>query len=76
MSKHCKICGVEIPAGRLKILPHTTTCTEHSNTSRFASNIIQHGNLEDDGFQEVEIVRDPKHIEQLNQYKDQIGKYQ
>jgi hypothetical protein len=74
--KHCKVCGTEIPAGRLKVLPHATTCTEHSTTSKFVSNVIQHGELEADGFQEIEIIRDPKLAEALNSYKQQQGKYQ
>jgi hypothetical protein len=26
----CKVCSIEIPAERLEILPHTTTCVKHS----------------------------------------------
>lgn len=74
--KKCKVCGCEIPAGRLTALPHTTTCTEHSNVSKFGANIVQIGSLEDDGFQEVDIVRDPQALEQLNYYRERIGKYQ
>ncbi len=73
--KNCKVCGIEIPAGRLKALPTATTCVEHSTTSRFGHNIVQVGNLEDDGYQEVEVIRDPKALEALNQYKQQQGNY-
>jgi hypothetical protein len=74
--KNCSVCGTQIPEGRLKALPNTSTCTEHSSASKFGLNIVQHGKLEDDGFQEVEIVRDPRAMEQLKYYKDQLGKYQ
>jgi hypothetical protein len=30
MTRHCKVCGVEIPAERLEVLPDTETCTAHS----------------------------------------------
>lgn len=32
MKKHCKFCGTEIPEGRLKALPNTTTCVNCSDT--------------------------------------------
>jgi hypothetical protein len=73
--KKCKTCGCEIPAKRLEALPHTQTCVEHSNVSKFTANIVQVGSLEDDGFQEIEVVRDPQALEQLNYYRDQLGKY-
>lgn len=74
--KPCKVCGCEIPAARIKALPHTQTCVQHSDVSRFSVNIVQIGTLEGDGYQEVEIVRDPKAMEQLKYYKDQQGRYQ
>lgn len=30
MERRCVVCGVKIPKGRLKLLPATATCTEHS----------------------------------------------
>jgi hypothetical protein len=30
MQKTCKVCGCEIPAERLEVLPDTETCTQHS----------------------------------------------
>lgn len=30
MAKVCSVCGTEIPAERLEILPDTETCTAHS----------------------------------------------
>jgi len=31
MEKFCKICGQQIPAERLEVLPDTETCVKHSN---------------------------------------------
>ena len=73
--RKCSVCGTEIPEARVKALPNTTTCVQHSTTERFGLNIVQHGTLEDDGFQEVEIIRNPRSMEQLNEYKKQLGNY-
>lgn len=75
MTKICTVCGTEIPAGRLKALPMTNTCIQHSSAEKFGTNIVQYGNIEDDGFQEIEIVRDPRVFAQLNEYKKQQGSY-
>lgn len=32
----CSVCGCEIPEARLKALPKTTTCVQHSGVSRVA----------------------------------------
>lgn len=74
--KTCKVCGTEIPAGRLKAVPNADTCVAHSGATKFAANVVQNGVLEDDGFQELDIIRDEKSLEQLTYYKSQLGKYQ
>jgi hypothetical protein len=72
----CKICGEEIPEGRLKALPGATTCVQHSTASKFAANVVSYGNAEaGDLVSEIEIVRDEKALEQLNHYSKQIGSY-
>lgn len=73
--RKCKVCDKVIPEGRIKILPHTQTCVDHSTEKPFGVNTVQVGDLEDDGYQETEIIRDPKVIEELNYYKKQQGKY-
>jgi len=74
--RNCKVCGIQIPEGRIKILPNTVTCVEHSETSKFAINIVSQGDPEKgDLNQEVEIIRDPKTVEELNYYKKQQGTY-
>ncbi len=74
--KYCTHCGTEIPAGRLKMLPYATTCVAHSTTTKFGTNIVQHGHIDDDGYQEVEIVRDPNLLQALHDYKQLQGKFQ
>lgn len=74
--KNCSVCGSQIPEGRLKAVPTAKTCVEHSTTTPFGLNIVQHGTLEADGYQEFEVVRDPRVLEELNHYRNQIGKYQ
>ncbi len=72
----CKMCGEEIPEGRLKALPGATTCVQHSTASKFAANVVSYGNAEaGDLVSEIEIVRDEKALEQLNHYSKQIGSY-
>lgn len=75
MKKFCKVCGEQIPEGRVKALPHTKTCTAHSTTERFGYNIVQHGDFEDDCWQEVEVIRDPQTMAELREYKKQQGTY-
>lgn len=74
--KVCKVCGCEIPAVRIKALPGTDTCVQHSEVSKFSANVVQVGTLEADGFQEIEIIRSPQASEQLKYYREQLGKYQ
>ena len=74
--KTCKVCGTEIPEGRLKALPGTTTCVQHSTASKFAANVVSTGNAEaGDLINEIEIVRDATSVEKLNHYSKQLGSY-
>lgn len=70
----CKVCKAPIPEGRLKVYPETDTCTAHSSTSKFISNIIQHGDYEGDGYQEIEIIRDPEAARKLSEYDGKTNK--
>ena len=73
--KNCKVCGQEIPAGRLKALPNATTCVQHSNADKFMANIISYGNPESDLNQEIEIVRTKEQAQMLETYYKQMGNY-
>lgn len=72
---NCTVCGIEIPAKRLEILPNTKTCVNHSTAERFAVNVVQHGDFEDDCFQEVEVIRNPRAAQELDNYRKQLGSY-
>lgn len=43
---YCEICGCEIPAGRLKALPKTKTCTTCSDTQKVGGFTIIAGKTE------------------------------
>lgn len=73
--KNCKVCGQEIPAGRVKALPNTTTCVQHSNADKFVANIISYGNPESDINQEIEIIRSKDIADQLETYYKLQGTY-
>lgn len=74
--KNCCVCDQPIPEGRLKALPHTNTCVQHSTTGRYSANIVSYGDPEKGELnQEIEIVRDSKTINNLEQYRKQLGNY-
>lgn len=39
-TRRCRTCGTEIPAERLEILPHTQTCTEHSEAQAYTGYMV------------------------------------
>lgn len=43
MSKHCKVCSVEIDPRRIAILPDTQTCTQHSTAEKKVAMVVQMG---------------------------------
>lgn len=74
--KKCTVCGVEIPAGRIKALPSTNTCVNHSQADRYVGNVVSIGDPEaGDAFQEFDIVRTAEAKQQLSHYKSQLGSY-
>ncbi len=73
--KVCKVCGTEIPAGRVKALPNTSTCVQHSSAEKFAAAVVSFGNPEDDAFQEIEILRDTSAKKAYQAYRDSLGSY-
>lgn len=36
----CAVCHDEIPEGRLKAVPGTRTCVQHSTATKFAANVV------------------------------------
>lgn len=76
MTKLCKICNAEIPAGRLKAIPNAQTCVQHSTESAWKVNVVNVGDVEkDDHYQEFEIIKDPSTYQKLQDYKNQQGNY-
>ncbi|MDX2195594.1 MAG: hypothetical protein NW207_04180 [Cytophagales bacterium] len=49
----CLHCGIEIPIERLKILPHTHTCVQCSDTQRVYGHAVITGKT---SYSEIEIV--------------------
>jgi Prokaryotic dksA/traR C4-type zinc finger len=73
--KNCKVCNQPIPEGRLKALPETVVCTEHSNAAAYRGNIVNVGKNEDDSYQEIDIIRDQSTYEKLEHYRSQQGQF-
>jgi len=74
--KNCCICNQPIPEGRLKLLPNTNTCVQHSNASRYSVNVVSYGDPEKGELnQEFDIIRDPKTMQTLENYRKQLGSY-
>jgi len=76
IGKKCTVCGVEIPAGRIKAVPNTRTCVQHSQTDRYVGTVVSIGNPEaGDSFQEFDIVRTEEGKRKLHHYQSQLGSY-
>lgn len=75
MERICKVCGIAIPEGRLKAIPTTRTCTEHSNAERFSAAINSFGTSGDNAYQEIEILRTHEDKESYHKYKSSLGTY-
>jgi hypothetical protein len=71
MSKKFCHCGAEIPEGRLKALPNTTTCMAHSETGRKGAVTVQIG--EGDHTYNDIVILEPEQIEQYNQLMGAFG---
>ncbi len=70
MARRCVVCNVLIPEGRLKILPHTRTCVNHSTTSAYAARPIHTGTSADDAMQDIAIIKDPAAAAEYDRLKD------
>lgn len=69
MARRCIICNVEIPQGRLNILPETKTCVNHSTTEPYAARRTSTGTSADDLDTGIEIFKDPtvaKRVDELD----------
>lgn len=68
--RNCKVCNQPIPEGRLKILPNTHTCVNHSDTSRYYVRPVINS---DEDYSELEIIKDPEMIERVRDYESKAG---
>ena len=65
MSKKLCHCGTEIPEGRLKALPTTTTCTSCSETGRKGAITVQIGDG-DHTYNDI-VILEPEQVNHYNQ---------
>jgi hypothetical protein len=65
MSKKFCHCGTEIPEGRLKALPNTTTCTSCSETGRKGAVTVQIGDG-DHTYNDI-VILEPEQVNHYNQ---------
>jgi len=65
MSKKFCHCGTEIPEGRLKALPKTTTCTSCSETGRKGAVTVQIGDG-DHTYNDI-VILEPEQVNHYNQ---------
>ncbi len=73
---NCIVCGTTIPEGRLKAIPGTKRCVQHSDATRFVGNLVSTGNAEaGELHQEFEVIRDPKQADTLHNYSKLQGRY-
>ena len=70
MARRCIVCNVLIPEGRLKILPHTRTCVNHSTTSAYAARPVHTGTSADDAMQDIAIIKDPAAAAEYDRLRD------
>tara|TARA_R110000868_G_scaffold82514_1_gene232956 strand:- start:186 stop:413 length:228 start_codon:yes stop_codon:yes gene_type:complete len=71
MDKYCIECGTQIPEGRVKILPNTRTCVEHSTTDAYAARRTYSGTSADDGESGIYIYKDPKEAAAMDRLEKQ-----
>ena len=67
-SVRCTVCNCQIPAGRIKALPHTTECAAHSKATPVYGHTFCHGDV-DDGFTDISIIHDPAVANQIEQLR-------
>ena len=69
MERNCSICGNQIPEGRIKALPKTTTCTQCSATDRVVGHAMITGK---NTYSELQIM-DAETARKLNDLENRIG---
>ena len=74
MSRQCITCGIEIDPRRIKILPHTQTCTQHSTAEKKVAVTVQMGEGDHTWIETYAVEREDydKMIELEKNYKKQV----
>jgi len=70
MERKCIVCNILIPEGRLKILPNTRTCVEHSTTSAYNVRPVHTGTSADNAMQDIAIIKDPEAAAEYDRLRD------
>lgn len=68
MERKCIVCDVVIPEARVKILPNTRTCVEHSTATPYGMRTVAYGTNADNAQQEFEIIRDAELARKIEEY--------
>jgi hypothetical protein len=68
MARKCIVCSEDIPEGRVKILPNTKTCVNHSTTSAYQVRSINTGKSADDAEQEIVIIKCDELAKRFDEY--------
>jgi hypothetical protein len=71
MARQCIVCSADIPEGRIKILPNTKTCVNHSTTEAYAARRTFNGSSADDLDTGIEIFRNPDEARRLDELDNQ-----
>ena len=74
MSRQCITCGIEIDPRRIKILPHTQTCTQHSTAEKKVAVTVQIGEGDHTWIETYAVEREDydKMMELEKNYKKQV----
>ena len=75
MARKCIVCNVEIPQGRINILPHTKTCVNHSTTEPYVARRTFNGTSADDMEDGIQIFKSAEEARKMDELDNQRYKY-
>jgi hypothetical protein len=73
MKRNCNICNDEIPEGRLKALPNTSTCVNCSSTNKVKAIIVTNGNTIEEVYETIQIIDDQSVLREINNLRKTGG---
>jgi len=71
MARQCVVCNTDIPEGRLKILPNTKTCVNHSTTESYAARRTFNGTSADDLESGIQIFKNQEEARRMDHLDNQ-----